>query len=388
MRILSVHNRYQVRGGEDEVCDAERLLLQQQGHIVDLYEVHNDRISMLGAAQTALQTIWSTESYRAVKQRLGQDSYDLVHVHNFLPLISPSVYYAAKEQGIPVVQTLHNYRLLCPNALFFRAGQVCEDCLGQQIPWAGVQHACYRESRAASAAVAAMLTTHRWLKSWTEGVDLHITLTEFARQKFIAGGIPADKIKVKPNFVAPNPGVGTGQGNFALFVGRLSVEKGLDTLLTAWEQLGDRLPLKIIGDGPLAEQVMQASQRLSHVEWLGRQPLQTVYALMGEATALIFPSKWYETFGRVAIEAFAKGTPVIASQIGAIAELVEHERTGLLFQPGDAADLAEKVEWLLIRSQAVMTQMRQAARAEFEAKYTAKHNYQQLMSIYERVALK
>jgi len=133
---------------------------------------------------------------------------------------------------------------------------------------------------------------------------------------------------------------------------------------------------------------MQASQRLSHVEWLGRQPLQTVYALMGEATALIFPSKWYETFGRVAIEAFAKGTPVIASQIGAIAELVEHERTGLLFQPGDAADLAEKVEWLLIRSQAVMTQMRQAARAEFEAKYTAKHNYQQLMSIYERVALK
>ena len=229
-----------------------------------------------------------------------------------------------------------------------------------------------------------MLTVHRLMQTWMQKVDLYIALTEFARQKFIQGGFPEDKIVVKPNFVNPDPGIGQGSGGYALYVGRLSVEKGLDTLLAAWEKLGKQLPLKIVGDGPLANQVVEATQRLGNVEWLGRKPVQEVYALMGEAKLVIFPSKWYETFGRVAVEAFAKGTPVIAANIGAIAEVVEHGRTGLHFQPGDAVDLATQVEWALSHP-SELAQMRREVRAEFENKYTAKQNYRQLMEIYQLV---
>ena len=384
MRILSVHNRYQIRGGEDESRQSEENLLREMGHQVEVYEEHNDRISTMNPLHVASKTIWSQESHKITKRRLQQKTHDIIHVQNFFPLISPSVYYAAKEQGVPVVQTLRNYRLLCPNALFFRDGQVCEDCLGKFVPLPGVMHGCYRESRVASTAVASMITVHRTLRTWSDMVDVYIALTEFARQKFIEGGLPADKIVVKPNFVNPNPGIGSGSGGYALFVGRLSVEKGLDTLLAAWEQLKGQMPLKIVGDGPLAPQVESAVKRLPCVEWLGRRPMSEVHQLMGEASFLIFPSKWYETFGRVAVEAFAKGTPVIAANIGAIAELVDDGRTGLKFQPGNSVDLANKVEWALEHPQE-LAQMRIWARSEFEAKYTAKKNYSRLMEIYNQV---
>lgn len=381
MRILSVHNRYQIRGGEDECHEAEVQLLKERGHQVDVYEESNDRVAALSKVQLVAKTIWSQSTYQMIRHQLKRQPYDVVHIQNFFPLISPSVYYAAKAEGVPVVQTLHNYRLLCPNALFFRDGQVCEDCLGKPIPYPGIQHGCYRENRMASAGVAAMLSVHRTLKTWTETVDLYVALTEFARQKFIEGGLPADKIVIKPHFVSPDPGIGEGKGGYALFVGRLSVEKGLDTLLAAWEHLEAQIPLKIIGDGPLSDQVKAATRRLPQVEWLGRRSFQEVQALMGDAMFLVFPSKWYETFGRVAIEAFAKGTPVITARIGAIAELVDSGRTGLHFRPGDPDDLLDKVKWILGNPQ-TLSQMRQEARAEFEAKYTVGRNYQDLIDIY------
>jgi glycosyltransferase involved in cell wall biosynthesis len=381
MQILSIHNNYQIRGGEDESRESEERLLREMGHQVDAYEESNDRVAAIGNVRMALRTIWSAQAYRTVEQKLRESAYDVVHVQNFFPLISPSVYYAAKAGGVPVVQTLRNYRLLCPNALFFRDGGVCEDCLGKFIPYPGVLHSCYRDSRGASGVTAAMLTVHQAMGTWTSMVDKYITLTEFARQKFIEGGLPAEKIVVKPNFVHPDPGVGEGDGGYALFVGRLSVEKGLDTLLAAWERLDKPMPLKIVGDGPLSGQVAEAAARLPKVEWLGRRPMAEVHELMGKAMVLIFPSKWYETFGRVAVEAFAKGTPVIAAKIGAIAELVEGDRTGLHFHPGDAADLAAKVEWALAHPRE-LAQMRREVRAEFEAKYTAKENYRRLMEIY------
>ncbi|KAF3886907.1 MULTISPECIES: glycosyltransferase family 4 protein [Nostocales] len=384
MHILSVHNKYQIRGGEDESRESEEKLLQEMGHQVDVYEEDNQQIASLNPAQLGLKTIWSKEAYNIVKQKLRSAPYDIVHIQNFFPLISPSVYYAAKEEGVPVVQTLHNYRLLCPNALFFRNGGICEDCLGQLIPYPAVMHSCYRNSQIASGGVATMISLHRSMNTWTKMVDAYIALTEFAKQKFIAGGLPEEKILVKPNFVSHDPGFSTESGGFALFVGRLSVEKGLDTLLTAWEHLGTQIPLKIVGDGPLADQVVKAAKRLPQVEWLGRKPMSEVYTLMGEAMFLVFPSKWYETFGRVAIEAFAKGTPVIAANIGAIAELVDSGRTGLHFCPGDAGDLAAKVEWVLANPKK-LAQMRQEARAEFEAKYTAEKNYQKLIEIYTKI---
>jgi glycosyltransferase involved in cell wall biosynthesis len=281
-----------------------------------------------------------------------------------------------------VIQTLHNYRLLCPVALFFRDGRVCEDCMGKAVPWPGVVHGCYRGSRAASGVIATMLTVHRALRTWTEMVDVYVALTEFARDKFIEGGLPAGKIVVKPNFVAPDPGQGPGGGGYALFVGRLAPEKGTGTMLAAWDRLGTRIPLKIVGDGPLRDRVMGAAARQSNVEWLGHMPVADVHELMGKADMLVFPSQWYETFGRVAAEAFAAGTPVIAANIGAVAELVEHGRTGLKFRPGDPGDLVTQVEWALSHP-AGLRSMREEVRAEFEAKYTAERNYRTLMEIYE-----
>lgn len=381
MRILSIHNLYQIRGGEDESREAEEGLLREKGHQVDVYEENNKRVPNLGQIRVAFRTIWSVESYNTVRNLLRKGNYDLVHVQNFFPLISPSVYYAAKAEGVPVVQTIRNYRLLCPNAQFFRQGRVCEDCLGKFVPVPGVVHACYRDSRLTTAVVAAMLTVHRTLATWEKMVDVYITLTEFAGKKLIEGGLPSNKIVVKPNFVLSDPGPGLGGGGYALFVGRLSREKGLNTLLAAWELLPEKIPLKIIGDGPLAELVQEAALRIPEVEWLGRRPLPEVYELMGEAKFLIFPSEWYETFGRVAVEAFAKGTPTIAANIGAIGELVGSGRTGLLFQPGDPEDLARQVQWALQHPEE-LSKMRQEARAEFEAKYSAEKNYRQLMEIY------
>lgn len=383
MRIYSVHNEYQIRGGEEECQKAENELLQSMGHHVDTYNQHNNRIAELGKLKATINTVWSSESYQAVKSQIREAKYDVMHVHNFFPLISPSIYYAAASEKVPIVQTLHNYRLLCPNGLFFREGRVCEDCLGKSIPLPGIQNGCYRESKATSAVVAAMLTIHHQMQTWSKMVDCYIALTEFARQKFIEGGLPAEKIVVKPNFI-PDPGVGEGKGGYALYVGRLSVEKGLDTLLAAWQLIGGKMPLKIIGDGQLASNVEQAVKQLSNVEWLGRKPLAEVYSLIGDATVLIFPSKWYETFGRVAIEAFAKGTPVIAANIGAIAELIDDGRTGIHFRPGDAQNLAQKIEWVMSHPRE-LAQMRCEARAEFEQKFTAKENYKQLINIYKQV---
>lgn len=384
MRILTVHNYYQIRGGEDESYTAEKKLLQIEGHQIDSYEQHNDRASSLSSLQLAQKTIWSQEAYERVSKQLKTTKYDLIHVQNFFPLISPSVHYAAKENGIPTVQSLRNYRLLCPNGLFFRDGKVCEDCMGQTIPLSGVLHACYRDNRLATAAVTAMLSAHRAMQTWQKSVDAYITLTQFSKQKLVAGGLPAEKIFVKPNFVGEDPGIGTGNGGYALFVGRLSAEKGIDTLLEAWQKLSARIPLKIIGDGPLIESACLKADRIPQVEILGRLSADRVYDLMGEATMLIFPSEWYETFGRVAVEAFAKGTPVIGANIGAIAELIEHQQTGLLFEPGNSEDLRSKVEWALDNPQ-TWQQMRQHARLEYETKYTAEANYQQLMAIYNSV---
>ena len=383
MRILVVHNRYLIRGGEDESAAAEQEFLRQNGHEVDLYEEHNERVGELGKLRSALRTVWSTESYREMGARLRQGGYDLVHVHNFFPLISPSIYYAARAEGVPVVQSLRNYRLVCPNGVLFRDGRPCEDCLGRAVPWPGIVHACYRDSRAGTAAVAAMIGVHKHLKTWERMVSLYVAVTAFARDKLIEGGLPAAKIVVKPNFVEHALAPGTGAGGYALFVGRLSSEKGLATVLAAWQRLGRALPLKIVGDGPLADHVEASAAGEPAVEYLGRRPLPEVYELMRDARFLVFPSEWYEPFGRVAIEAFACGTPVIASAMGGMAELIDDGHTGYLFRPGDGDDLAGVVERVLDHPDE-LDRMRRNVRAEFEAKYTPERNYQQLMTIYRR----
>jgi glycosyltransferase involved in cell wall biosynthesis len=337
MKILAVHNRYQRPGRGDQVFRDETSLLEAENHRVLRCEVHNDQAEHMNRLTLAKDTVWNTSTYRELGALIRRERPDVAHFHNTLPLISPAGYYAARTEGVPVVQTLHNYRLHCPIALFFRDGRVCEDCMGKAVPWPGIVHGCYRGSRAASGVVATMLTLHRALGTWTEMVDVYVALTEFARDKFVEGGLPEGKIVVKPNFVVPDPGRGQGGGGYVLFVGRLAPEKGTGTMLAAWERLGTGVPLKIVGDGPLKDQVVRAAAGRSNVEWLGHRPVADVQALMRKADMLVFPSQWYETFGRVAAEAFAAGTPVIGTDIGAVAELVEHGRTGLKFRPGSFA---------------------------------------------------
>jgi glycosyltransferase involved in cell wall biosynthesis len=392
MKILLAHNEYQQPGGEDQIFTAEAALLEAHGHQVLRYGAHNDRVAGMNPVALAGSTVWNRSSYRELQSLIRRERPQVAHFHNTLPLISPAGYYAARAEGVPVVQTLHNYRLLCPNVLFFRDGHVCEDCQGKLVPWPSVLHACYRESRPASAAVAAMLTTHRALRTWTEQVDMYIatnmyiaTTEEFAREKFVQGGLPAEQLLVKPNFLHPAPSPGQVRGDFALFVGRLSPEKGVGTLLETWKRSRVRVPLKIVGDGPLANEVEVATRALGRAEWLGRQPRERVLDLMKEASVLIFPSTCYENFPVTILEAYAVGLPVIASNLGGMSSLVDHGRTGLHFRPGDPEDLAAKVEWAS-EHPTELAGMRSEARGEFEAKYTAERNYEVLKEIYETVA--
>jgi glycosyltransferase involved in cell wall biosynthesis len=383
MRILLIHNHYRQPGGEDTVFEAEKALLERHGHEVVTFVEDNARLEGGNPLKVAVNATWSREAQRNIRKLIEQTRPDVVHFHNTFLRISPAAYYVVKDLGLPVVQTLHNYRLICPGALLMRDGKVCEDCLRKIVPWPGVVHGCWRNSRSGTTVVAAMLTFHNILKTWENQVDVYIALTEFARKKFVQGGLPEEKIVVKPNFVHPDPGDGEHKGNFALFVGRLSAEKGIRTMLSAWRLLKS-VPLKIVGDGPLMSEVKaQIERERLAIEVLGRRPREEAFSLMRQASFLVFPSEWYEGFPMTIAEAFACGLAVLASRLGAMAELVEDGRTGLLFEPGNPEELAARVAWAWTHPEE-MRRMGNAARQEFEEKYTAEKNYQMLMQIYER----
>ncbi|HIM31714.1 MAG TPA: glycosyltransferase [Planctomycetes bacterium] len=383
MKILACHNYYQQAGGEDLIFADEVRLLRSRGHKVVEYTLHNDSIHDMGRIELAKNTFWNRESAAKVKEIMHQERPDILHSMNTFPLISPSIFYAAKEAGVPVVQWLQNFRTICPKAQFTRNDKPCEKCLGKAFAWPALVHRCYRGSLSASTVVAGMSAFHRARKTWVKMVDRFLVPTEFVRQKHIEGGIPADRIEVKPNFVHDDPGVGTGRGGYFVFVGRLSQEKGIETLLAAWKRLPVHCRLKIVGDGPLADFVRTASANDERIEWLGWKSLDEALAIVGDALALIMPSTWYETFGRTIIEAYSKGTPVIASRLGAMAEIVRDGETGLMFEPGDDFDLAVKAEMLLLDHRLTST-MRQKARSDYEAKFTAETNYEMLISVFER----
>jgi glycosyltransferase involved in cell wall biosynthesis len=386
MRILMLHNRYLVAGGEDQSSAAEAALLRDYGHEVEVMEEDNRRVEQLGKARTAVRTFWSSESYRRIDGKLRSGSFDIMHVQNFFPLWSPSIYYAASRNRVPVVQTLRNYRLMCVNSLFFRDQRICEDCLGRLWPWRGIVHGCYRNSRAASAVVATMIGTHKLAGTWRKRVNTYIAVSEFTRQKYIAGGFPADQIAVKPNFIYPSPEPGAGGGGYALYVGRLSAEKGIATMLEAWKGADRSLPLKVVGQGELAELVINTASSCKQVGYLGAKSLDEVFDLMRHAEFLIFPSEAYETMGRTVMEAFAVGTPVVVSRIGPPGSMVSGE-TGFHFAPGNVAELREKVEWCSANLDRVRG-LRAAARRAFESSYTGAANVELLLRIYQKAQAK
>ena len=382
MKLLVAHNHYRQSGGEDEVFLRESELLRSAGHEVLEYKEHNGEISEDGIpskVQLAARTFWATDSVARLRSLLRREKPDLVHFHNTFPLISPAAYYACHQEGVPVVQSLHNSRLICPAATLYRNGSACEDCLGKTVPWPGVVHACYHNSRLQTAVVAGMLAGHRVLGTWQEQVDAYIVFTEFFRQKFIEAGLPPEKIFLKPHFLSTDPGMKQNDGDYALFIGRLVPEKGVATLLKAWESLG-HVPLWVAGAGPMEQDVRRFSLTDQSIHMLPYLSQKECFDVIKGARFLVWPSG-AETFGLVAIESFACGTPVIASRSNAMAELVEDNKTGLHFEAGDPEDLAAKVAWAWTHPRE-MAAMGRAARAEYKSKYTAERNYELLMGIY------
>lgn len=383
MVVLSVHNKYQARGGEDASHEAKVQMLMSAGHIV--HDIAFDNANIRNASKVALQASWNTAAHDKIAAVIESLRPDVLDVDNFFPLASPSIYYAASHRGIPIVQTLHNYRLICPGSTLFRNGAVCEDCVGTRMPWRGAVHGCYRQSIPASLAVTAMLTVHNFLGTWQRRVNLFVVLTEFCRQKFIEGGLPAERIAVKPNFVQPDLGPGPGDENYVLYAGRLSEEKGIRALLQAWKAVRGG-NLVIIGDGPLAPDVKKAAETCRSIKYLGSVPATKVRELMGRARVLVFPSIWYEGLPMVIIESFSRGTPIIANRLGSMECLIQDGENGWLVDPSNPASLTEALCSVFAAPEKPAS-MRLVARETFEANYTAKRNHQLLMEIYDRAGV-
>jgi len=363
------------------VFEDEGALLEKYGHQVFRFTISNDSIVDLNRIELVAKTFWNKAVASELDQIICRDRPDVMHVTNAFPLISPSAYKVAKDHGVGVVQSIHNYRMLCPKAQFVRNSQVCEKCLGKRFAWPAIYHACYKENRLATTVVAAMTAFHRARNSWTQLVDRFIAPTQFVKDKHIEGGFDARQIDVKPNFVFPDPGSGSGDGNYVAFAGRLSAEKGVDTLLETWQHLSANVRLKIAGDGPLADRVKAAADADNRIEWLGRIEKKEMFDLLGQATCLIMPSVCYETFGLTIVEAFSKGTPVVVSRMGAMQELVQDGRNGFLVEPGNAKQFAATVDQVFSMDTA---ELRVAARQDFELKYTAEANQEWLTDIYSK----
>jgi glycosyltransferase involved in cell wall biosynthesis len=375
VKILLVHNAYRFRGGEDAVVESETKLLRDAGHEVIEYRRHSDEIRDIGYLRTVADTVWSRQTRAELQKVIHTQRPDLLHAHNTFPLISPSAFWSAADARLPVVLTLHNFRLLCPQAMLLRDGRVCQDCVGR-VPWRAVVHGCYRDSRSTTAVLSTMLVAHRALGTWQTKVDRFIALNEFCRDKFIEGGLPADRIVVKPNFVLPNPLPDVPREHL-LFVGRLSAEKGVDVLARAASGF-QHGTLRVVGTGPHDKALLACPG----ASMLGFQDPAGVRREMRQALALVFPSLWFETFGLVMVEAFAAGTPVIASRLGAALSLVRDGETGLLVEPGNVDDLRTKMQWALEHPQQ-MAEMGRRARDFYLSRFTPEQNLSQLLAVYQ-----
>lgn len=382
MRILIAHNRYQQPGAEDQVFSAEADLLAAHGHDVIRYELHNDSIKATGRVELARNTIWNSKAAEAVGALVRGNKVEVAHFHNTFPVMSPSVYSAARQEGAAVVQTLHNFRLVCPGNTLFRNDQLCSDCIGKPVPWPSILHACYRGDRQATAVTAAMLAYHRARGTWSNDIDAYVALSEFNRSLFCRAGFAAGSMFVKHNFLKEDPGPGARGRAGALFVGRLIPEKGILTLLAAWERIGAKLPLTILGDGPLRTEVASAVESSGGaIRWLGWRSRSEVDAALGVASVLISPSLWVEAGPLSVIESFARGTPVIASRLGSLAEFVRPGVSGDLFDPGNPAALVEAVERFLSLPDSGQ-RMRESAREIFLDTYSVEKAYDNMLALY------
>jgi len=386
LKVLIVHVAYRHRGGEDVVFENEMALLQEAGVEVVSMSLHNETINdstWLGCIQVGIETVWSRRGYQQIADLLQREQPDIVHFHNTFPILSPSAYVACKDAGVPVVQTLHNFRLICASAMLFRKGDVCERCVGR-IPVPALYYQCYRNSLAATAAIVSMQIFHRVMGTFNHHVNRYLALTLFTKMKLVQGGVPENRIDIKPNFLPAPPDPCYDVGNYALFVGRIAEEKGVHVLLDAWAEI-DELPLLMAGDGPLLAEIQnKRAVKSGKATILGNQPKEEIQSLMAAAAFIVIPSVCYEGFPMVMLEAFASGKPVLCSQLGSLDELILDGVTGRKFKVGDSADLACVVRKFMLDKNALQ-QMGKAAREVFDLQYTATVAKENLLSIYKSI---
>jgi len=384
MKILLIHNQYQHRGGEDTVFESEQKLLSKMGETVDTLLFNNDNIdSTINKIKFGLYSFYNPSSSSLLEEKINSFNPDIVHIHNFFPIASPSIFYVANKKNIPVVMTLHNYRLICPNAMFFREGRVCENCISKSFSLDGVMYGCYRDSKLQTLFLATMTWLHKKNGTWKNRIDKYIALTDFAKNKFLNSSLNLNdfKIEIKPNFVV-DYGFELEKEEYCLFVGRLSKEKGIDILLNAFQNSSRKL--QIIGSGPMLETVEEYSKKYDNIEYLGFQSIDFIIGKLKKAKALIFTSIWFEGMPMTILESFSTGTPVICGDIGGPAEIVANEINGLVYKAGDSLKLQEKIEKLYTQPE-LYTTLSQNARMEFEEKYSEEKNYIQLVNIYKKV---
>ena len=380
MNILLIHNYYQLRGGEDVVFQAEADLLKNNGNSVNIYSVNNDNVvSLFTKIFIAIFLPFNVKQYFRLKRYLLKTSPDIVHIHNYFPILSPSIFYACKSVGVPVVHTLHNYRAVCPTAVLMHNGMLDERSV-KGSSWWGVVKKVYRNSFFGSLSLVVMIEMHKLLGTWRSKVDRFIVMSEFSKGKYIDSGWPEHKVAIKPNFIFDHSWEDSEVSEgYCLFVGRLSEEKGIETLLNSWQNISSSL--KIVGDGPMKDYVK--ANLTSSIEYLGQQDKDHTLSLVKNASFIIIPSICYETFGMVVVEAFLCGTPVLVSRLGSFETLVDNHVTGLHFNAGDANDLSRKAQWLIDNPESAR-EMGKNARNEYLSKYTPEKNYEMLMDIYKQ----
>ena len=390
MRILQVHNKYRPGwGGEETVVALEAELLRSYGHEVEqlyAWTKELDGASAMRLFSAGLGTVWSFRGYSTVKKAIASFSPDIVHVHNTFPLLSPSVFWAADKAGVPAVQTLHNYRLTCANALLLREDRPCQECVGH-FPWSGLRHRCFGSSLPRTAAVASMNVIHRWLGTYQTKVQAFIALTPFSKEILTRAGLPRERIHVKPNFSPVTVKLTSPRLRQFVFAGSIARFKGVHLLLEAWAQCASSgHQLLMVGDGPDRAELERRFAAHENIKWCGHLPREKVLDVIAASRWLVQPSLAYENFPMSVLEALAAGTPVIVPNHGAFAAIVSQGVEGLLFSAGDSGSLSNVLQTALEANEGAWTQWSMKARNKHLSEYTARNNYAQLMSIYEQAA--
>lgn len=383
--VLMAHNYYQVPGGEDTVFHNEVNMLEKNGHKVTKYTRHNDEIKsgVLSKLKLGIDTIFSFKTYKEVKKLIDENDIDVVHVHNTLPLVSPSIYYAARAKRVPVVQTIHNFRLLCPGATFTRNGEICEDCVSKGLEQS-LMHRCYRGSLAQTFIMYAMLKFHRVIGTYDK--INYITLTEFNKNKLLSLVKDESKIYVKPNFVEKIDKAERVLEDYFVYIGRLDDIKGINFLVETWKEIDQAIDLYVIGTGPEEEKVKKfiEENNIKNIKLLGFMRREEAFKIIEKSRAIIVPSKWYEGFPMTIAESFSLGVAVIGSKIGNIESIIENEKNGLLFENSNKDNLKDAVECIFYNKE-LNQKLGNNAYKTFIRCYTDEVNYKKLQTIYNNI---